>query len=492
MHYVVFLMHHGFKPYSQISDMNMPGAYLTEAWAMHVFGASDLAWRIYEFFLLAVLAASLIVIALPCDWIAGVFAAGVFLAMHASEGPRQSVERDEVIAVLLMVGFAALFLAVRHRLPWLTLVFGMADGLAICIKPTFVPLVLALVCMLTLALRRPRIPSFPYLIWTSLGLAIAIGLNLGFLLRLGVMRDFLFVVRMVIPAYRGGAGRPLFIAVRTVPKYIVPLLPLAMACAIGNWRRGLRWNWERVSLALGVACGLFSYFAQGKGIVYHRYEYLVCLLLIVGLEAVEAMRGDVWLRQTGIAVFAVTTLFTLPLYALQMHRTASNSELTLALESDLRTLGASRTLQGQVQCFDVTEGCLNALYHLGLVENIPFTGDMLFFSKHDSSVVEHYRDIYWEHESEDPPTVLVIGNEYFGEPDGFGKVDAYPRFSRFLKENFTQVIARSFPMEGEVDRKRAASGDVAAAYRIYVRNSVSGAGSKSAAGPLASPSSASR
>jgi hypothetical protein len=240
-----------------------------------------------------------------------------------------------------------------------------------------------------------------------------------------------------------------------------------------------------VSLALGVVCGLFSYFAQGKGIVYHRYEYLICLLPIVGMEAVEAMRGDGWLRRTGIAVFAVTMLFTVPLYLLQMHRTASNSELTLALESDLRTLGGSHSLQGEVQCFDVTEGCLNALYHLGLVENIPFTGDLLFFSKHDSPVVEHYHDVYWEHEREDPATVLVIGNEYFGEPDGFGKVDAYPRFSRFLHENFTQAITRSFPMEGQVDPKRAANSDVAPAYRIYIRDRFAGLRDKSATGSAA-------
>jgi len=470
MHYVVFLMHHGFKPYSEISDMNMPGAYLTEAWAMHVFGTGDLAWRIYEFFLLAVLTGSLIVIALPYDWVAGVYGAGIFIAMHAGEGPNQAVERDEVIAVLLMVGFAALFTAVRRRVSWLTLLFGMSAGLAVCIKPTFLPLVIALLCLLVVALRGRQIPLFAYLGWAALGLAIPIALNLGFLLRFGVLRDFIFVVRMVIPAYRGGIGRPLFLVSRTFPKYILPLLLLAVACAIGNWRRGLRWNWERVALALGVACGLFSYLAQGKGMVYHRYEYLLCLLPLVGMEVLEAMRGDGWVRRTGVAVLILSMVVTVPLYMLQMHRTASNSELTLALESDLRQLGGANGLQGEVQCFDVTEGCLNALYHLGLVENIPFTGDLLFFSKHDSPVLEHYHDIYWEHERGDPATVLVIGNQYFGESDGFGKVHFYPRFDRFLNQQFTQVIARSFPMEGEVNPKNAAKGDAAPAYRIYVRN----------------------
>jgi hypothetical protein len=123
-----------------------------------------------------------------------------------------------------------------------------------------------------------------------------------------------------------------------------------------------------------------------------------------------------------------------------------------------------------VQCFDVTQGCLNALYHLGLVENIPFTGDLLFFAKRPSPAREYYHRIYWEHERQDPATVLVIGNQYFGEPDGFAKVHFYPRFDEFLRRNFTETIARSFPMEGEVDPARAAAGDLAPAYRIYVRN----------------------
>jgi hypothetical protein len=470
MHYVVFLTHHGFKPYSQIPDMNMPGANLTEAWAMHVFGTGDLAWRIYEFFLLAVLAGSLIIITLPCDWIAGVYGAGLFIAMHAAEGPRQAVERDEVLAVLLMVGYAALFTAVRRRLSWLALLFGMADGLAICIKPTFAPLAIAVLYLLVVALRGRRIPLFAYLAWATLGLTIAVGFNLGYLLRYGALKEFIFVVRMVIPAYRGGIGRPFAIAVRAFPKYILPLLPLAVACAIGNWRRGLRWNWERIALALGVACGLFSYFAQGKGLVYHRYEYLICLFPIVGMEAFEAMRGDGWLRRAGVAVLVLTMLFTVPMYVLQMHRTASNSELTLALESDLRQLGGAHDLQGEVQCFDVTEGCLNALYHLGLVENIPFTGDLGFFPKHDDPVAQHYHDIYWEHERVDPATVLVLGNEDFWGSEGFGKVHRYPKFDQFLDENFTQVIARSFPMEDVKDPRNKMTGDGVPAYRIYVRN----------------------
>src|SRR5580704_17545161 len=57
MHYVVFLIHHGKLPYSEIGDMNMPGTYLAEQMGMAVFGWGDLSWRVYEFLLLAFMTA---------------------------------------------------------------------------------------------------------------------------------------------------------------------------------------------------------------------------------------------------------------------------------------------------------------------------------------------------------------------------------------------------------------------------------------------------
>src|SRR5579875_1235195 len=49
MHYVSFLIDRGWAPYRQIGDMNMPGAYLFEGWALHLFGSTDLGWRLYDF-----------------------------------------------------------------------------------------------------------------------------------------------------------------------------------------------------------------------------------------------------------------------------------------------------------------------------------------------------------------------------------------------------------------------------------------------------------
>jgi len=115
MHYVRFLMTRGLHPYTDITDMNLPGCYLTEGWGMALFGWSDQAWRVYEGFLMLVLAASGMAIGGRRNWFMGVFAASFFVVMHASEGPRVATERDELMAILLIAASALLLAAMRRR-----------------------------------------------------------------------------------------------------------------------------------------------------------------------------------------------------------------------------------------------------------------------------------------------------------------------------------------------------------------------------------------
>src|SRR3954470_12965543 len=49
-HYAVFLMQHGWAPYRQITDINLPGCYLSEFVGMTLFGTSDFGFRLYDYF----------------------------------------------------------------------------------------------------------------------------------------------------------------------------------------------------------------------------------------------------------------------------------------------------------------------------------------------------------------------------------------------------------------------------------------------------------
>ena len=63
IHYIAFLIERGWAPYRDLGDMNMPGSYLIEMAAMRVFGLGDLAWRIFDFTLMAAASAAFFVIA---------------------------------------------------------------------------------------------------------------------------------------------------------------------------------------------------------------------------------------------------------------------------------------------------------------------------------------------------------------------------------------------------------------------------------------------
>jgi len=478
MHYVRFLMDHGFEPYQTITDNNMPGAYLTEGWAMHLFGTSDLAWRFYDLFLLAVLTLATVVIARPYDWLAGLYAGGIFVLLHGSEGPNLAAEREQVMTALLLAAYAFLFTAVRRGRPAHLLFFGFLAGLAASIKPTMLPLGALTFLFALLVLRRRRVAVSRYLLWGLLGFSLAFSLDIGFLLVHHAVRPFLFVIGTITPAYvslRHPGWRMLLS--HAVPTNLLLVLPFGLV-ALALHRR---WNWERWALLLGAAAGAVSFFVQQKGFLHHRYTLLGFLLLLLGLELLPALRRRGLVRWAGAAGILVTLLVSIPHYLLIMHGLSTHSQLTETLEADLRHLGSGSgsssssgsdplaALQHQVQCFDLVMGCLNSLYHLGLVENTGYTGDLLLFSPSRNLASTYYRDMFWREQRKLPADVFVITNQWFGDTSTFTKMETWPAFVQYLAANYTLAVSRQFPQEGLGQGQAAPSGDPPS-YRIYLRN----------------------
>jgi hypothetical protein len=457
--YVNFLIDHGRRPYVDISDNNMPGAYYTDFLAMHVFGAGDLGWRIYEYFLLAMMAVAMVVIAKPYDWLAGVFGAGLFLIVHAAEGPTMAVEREEVILVLLLVAYAAMFSAVRRRMPVLMAVTGLACGVAASIKPTFLPLPIALLLTAAFVLRKRDISWMAYVMWAVAGLLAIAALDAGYLLHYRAWHGFLFVMFKITPAYASFQRLGLLHMVsRVLTLDMLLLVLLAMAAGIANRRSRAPWTWEQWSVAMGVGFGLLSFFVQGKGFEHHRYTYLVLLFLLMSFELLSALRQAGLPRAVAMLTILVLLLGILPFHMLQLGRQKQgDNELPDAMESDLQNLGGTSALQDKVQCFDLVFGCLGTLYRLDIVENTGFTGDLMFFSKTDTFAVEYYRRWFWEQARKDPATVLVMSNENLLDRNSFDKVLRWPAFASYLAQNYTLVVTRKF-------RPHADS------YRIYIRN----------------------
>ncbi|MDQ1692968.1 MAG: hypothetical protein QOH85_503 [Acidobacteriaceae bacterium] len=454
LHYIRFLIDSGFAPYREISDINMPGAYVIEGWAMHLFGGGDLAWRVFDFTLLGVLTGAMIVIALPYDWLAGLFAGVMFALIHTSNGPWNSVERDEVMTVLVVLGYAFLFEGVRRRRPWLLLAFGLSVGMAGTVKPTAAPLGVLLLAIAAWEVRKRGEPVARYVAWGMAGGAIAGGIVLSFLLRYHAVHAFLDITSRLTSFYAGLDHATM----RQMARWALPnaewlMLPFALAVAFANrdWK-----NWERGALLAGAGFGALSYFIQGKGYEYHKYPFTAFALLWMAIELTLAMRRTGWVRIAGVAGLAAATLTGVPLYLRFVHRLQPVSNFTLALERDLAAMGTDR-LQHEVQCMDLVEGCYTALYHLKLVQSTGMMGDLLLFSANESTVVDQYRSGYWKQLTAKPPAVIVLTNEWFGHLPSFDKLGAWPSFASYLEANYQMTIARDFPEEADH------------AYRVYLR-----------------------
>lgn len=477
MHYVDFLTAHGFAPYRTIGDMNMPGAYWSEHLGIVLFGHTDLSWRLYEFFLLALLTWGMLLISRPYDRLAGLTAGALFVLIHGLDLANNAVQRDEVMTVALVLAVAALFAAVRRNSAVFACVAGLLFGYATAIKPTALLLAVALLCGMVLVQIRRRM-SFALLLTSSLGGIFFVGLGvLEYLHHYQAIGPFLFILRKVIPAYAPmdsvGTGRLLALALNPIA-WIVLVLAVCASLSLKKGREtafgeGSIEHWEQFALLTAFIFGVGSYLLQHKGYPYHRYPataFGLLWALVVLLRALRSTRR----APAGLALVAIIflCLLAVPVSLAGIAGGPSRDAFSDQLADDLRTLGPDR-LQHQIQCLDVVFGCMNALYHDGIVQNYGATGDLLYFQPQATAIVQYYRNDFWTHLQSSSPDVFLLSNQWFGERHTFDKVNAWPQFAGYLRANYVPVVERSFNENGRVTPAAGADTSRFRAYRIYIR-----------------------
>ena len=466
IHYIVFLTEHGMAPYRVLGDMNMPGSFLVESAAMHLFGPGALAWRCFDFTLLAVSAVAFFLITGPANRLAGLFAASLFALVHARDGLAEGGQRDLTMAVALLAATALLLHALRRQTVWPAAVFGLLSGVALTIKPTALPLSLAQLALALWALHRRGQPWRSPLAAAAFALAFFPLLALAFLLQQHALTAFLLGLRTIVPYYASLGHRPLgYLLLHSLS----PLLALVLLwlAALAFARPPL--DPERALLFCGAFFGLCSYVLQARGLPYYRYPLLAFLLPLMALDLTQLASGLKPRTRVATALsvlaLAVGALWIAPQSAFLLHRYRwQETDFLSSLEENLNRLGGSQ-LSGHIQCIDSISGCGATLYRMRLVQSSGVLSDFLLFGPETVPIIQRTRADLFTTLEQRPPSVIVISSWlHINGPGDFRKLDRWPAFEQFLAQHYRLETAWSptHPMRWWSREELSAS------YRIYV------------------------
>jgi hypothetical protein len=454
--YMCFLMDHGRAPYKDIMGMNMPGIYLTNWSVMHTLGGGALAWRTFDFILLAAMAAAMIVIAWPYDWLGGLYGAALFALLHGRDGPAQPGQRDLIIAVLLVGACAFLFHALRTSRNWPLFFFGICASAAATIKP--LPLPFALLLLLFAIHRIWRMGRSPWLPLLSgiAGILVPLAVVLGFLLHKHALGSFVDIVHYTLPYY-SHLGRQSFrvlLEMLRIPSLIwLVLLVVAAGIASHAWI-----NWESKVLLGGIAFGILSYFTQGKGFPYHRYPFFAFLLLWAGMQLTFAMKQRGVARILGYAGLLFGAALA-PQFASRAAHRVWPMDYIDTLGANLTQLGGPR-LSGHIQCLATGADCDTVLYRMKLDQATGLSYDYFIFGQSDQPVIQNARNRFWQELQQNPPDVFVVSKGlYPGDVTDYRKLAQWPEFTRYLSSNYFLYADSEFHPNQSGPR----------GFRLYVR-----------------------
>lgn len=461
LHYAVMLMRHGMRPYAEIADMNLPGAYLLEWGAMAALGGGSAGWRVYDLLLLAMACGATMYLLRVKGWLAGLFAASLFALVHGQDGVIMSGERDLAVAALLAAAVAALVRGVRQERGrgWWLVGSGAMASWAVSVKPTagLFPVVMLVWVMAVLRRRGAR---WAGAIGAFLAGVLVPVLGEGwFLLRWEAMAAYAEALWGIVRYHATIDQRSLGYLLAHSVAPVEVLLGLGVGCAV-MLRRG--WGGEeRVLLLLGAASGWVSYLLQGKGFPYQRYPFLVFLLMVVAGDLIDALeerrRAVRWVGVAGLMTGAVLG----GVFLLRLMR-FDRREPARPLVAELNALGGKEL---RVQCMDTAGGCIDAMYAARRVQATGFLYDCYLLDGR-SEVVRGLRERFWRAIEQTPPEVFVVTDSVcYSQPRSFAKYAGWPEFERFLEERYV-LREEHHPTEMQRYWSRAS---LPFAYRIYVR-----------------------
>lgn len=462
LRYAVFLMAHGWTPYRDFVDINLPGAYWATAFGMNLDGSVDASWRIFDVGLIGLTGLGYFVIARPYSRFAALFATAMLLLVHGQDGVQQAGQRDLVMAALLVVAVAFLLEAVRRGNCLYLVPFGLAVGLSGTIKPTVVPLGLVLLVMAAIYRSRlaekapePRVAGSQriWLNWILVGIA-AMGVPLACMLlwleHKHALDAWLAMERLLLPYYASQERRGFGF---TLSHSFSPLLALVLFWLLCVGLRGPAWpRFERLLVATAAIVSLAALLAQGKALPYQRYPMMAFLLPLIALDLTTAWterrsrqsaRSRQLARYVALSGLCCGCLIIAPLALVKVHRfDARPQEFDAMLTADLTRVDGD--LSGRVQCLDAIQECVPTLDSMHLLPATGMLSDQTLFDSAKRPAVQILRQRFEKEVTARLPLVFVVVSGFsLDSVKGYQKLEEWPAFQRWLNANYTLTAERT-------------------------------------------------
>ncbi len=245
--YQAYLMdEHGFVPYRDLFDMNMPGTYLAFFTIGKVFGYGGLGIRMADGLLVATMSGATAAMWWRLSRPAAVLAGSLVALCYLSYGQYMTLQREFLLVVVIALGVAAAtstWPIVRR-----SLLAGLAFGVAATIKPHALVGLLPLVAYLASeAGQEPEEPRRKLLLGLAAGtagVALPLLVAFGWMLAMGIVDDFRHSIRY-LPYYGSLSGRHVAVLPDERPAFLLRGLQ-----RLGG--QPVLWEAAWVSLAWGV------------------------------------------------------------------------------------------------------------------------------------------------------------------------------------------------------------------------------------------------
>lgn len=210
LHYFAYLItEHGFVPYRDIFDPNMPGTYLFHMAIGKLFGYSDLAfYSVNVAWLIATLMVTWLIMK-PMGRVVAFASCLLFGLIYLGAGPYMSLQRDYIAILPAAIAFLLAIRQCPRRLPHLRyFLFGLLFALAALIKPHALiglPVVLIYSWMDEMTDNHSiKMLVKPCLIgscWAAAGVLVTVALPLVWLWRIGALAPFGDILVSYVPLY---------------------------------------------------------------------------------------------------------------------------------------------------------------------------------------------------------------------------------------------------------------------------------------------------